>query len=112
MIPLASWGNYGEVGFRPPGWDTGIVVTISGVQFHIYRVVGGVGPWNFLVYQHTAATYPRDANGQFNVDLSAIIQHASSNGLLLGNYLVDIELGVEMVWGNGDCTVYNYKVNG
>lgn len=107
MIPLRNWGDYGRhPNGRNPSWllyDT----VVNGITYHVYRADFG---WSFIVYQHDGVSHPLDANGKFNVDFAGIMADAASHGLVGAQYLVSVELGIEMVYGQGDITVYDYRV--
>lgn len=110
MIPLRNWGDYGRHGVpggRNPGWflyDT----VIGGVTYHVYRADFG---WSFVVYQHDGVAHPLDVNGKFSVNIQGIIADMVSHGLASNQYLVSLELGIEQVYGSGDVTLYDYRVN-
>lgn len=78
--------------------------------------VGRIG-WKFIIFQHDGETHPLDGDGRFNIDLGAIFNHCrtrfDSRGIRFAQgteWVSSVELGVEMVYGAGDITVWDFKV--
>lgn len=79
---------------------------------------GGRTGWKFIIFQHDGDAHPLDSNGKFNIPLSQMLNHLKvcfdSRGIAFvrgTEHLVDVELGIEQVYGQDDITVYDYKVN-
>ena len=129
MIPLTNWGNYGaHPNGRNPAWYDHDA-TIGGKLYHVYitKDSDGCSRYNFGslngAYGKTGwkmiAFVPDQlpvAAGE--IDLAALINYLSTrkdacgSPWALGNeYLVSAELGVEPVVGQGDITVYDYKIS-
>lgn len=77
---------------------------------------GRIG-WKFIVFQHDGIMHPLQADGSFRIDIAKFLTHLATKtdsrgvGLIQNNeYLVSHELGVEMVYGQGDLTIWNYRV--
>lgn len=78
--------------------------------------LGRVG-WKFIVFQHEGTAHPLLADGTFRLDISKFINHLNTRTDSRGikfvqgtEHVVSVELGVEPVIGEGDCTVWNYRV--
>lgn len=73
--------------------------------------------WKFIVFQHDGTAHPLLADGTFRLDISKFINHLATRTDSRGTqfvqgteHIVSIETGVEMVIGEGDVTVWNYRV--
>ncbi len=139
MIPLRNFGGYGAHGNRAASWYDHDV-TIDDVLYHVYAAKDGGGAlrytfgalngsyineetgsgrvgWKFIVFQHDGDTHPLQADGSFRIDISKFLNHLNtrtdSRAIAFAQgteHVVSAELGVEMVIGEGDCTIWNYKV--
>lgn len=77
---------------------------------------GRIG-WKFIRFVADGTTVPLQSNGQFRVNLGAMMNHLTTQNDSRGiaymrgtEWLVDVELGIEMIEGQGDVTIYDYKV--
>jgi hypothetical protein len=142
MIPIGNWGDYGRhPNGRNPGWYSHDV-TIDGVIYHVYfagssgkqctYTFGGLSGrftneetgqprtgWKFIVFQHDGANHPTDDQGNIRLDLPKFFDHMAthkdSRGITLARgteYCTNAQCGVEMVWGAGDITVYDFNITG
>lgn len=115
MVVLEGWGGYPRNTSHP--WYVGNS-TIGGIVYYVFHTGYGVfGAWDGHIYQASTGgatgLHPLDANGRFQLDISGIVNDVYNRGYITAGtkYLVDVELGVEMIWGNGDVTIYDYKVS-
>jgi hypothetical protein len=139
MIPVGNWGTYGRhPNGRNPGWyshDT----TIDGVVYHVYFAGEGYSfmngtlsgkyaneekggqrtGWKFIIFQHDGDDHPKGADGNIHLDFSKFFAHMQTRKAKDGKpfvrgteYCTNVQLGVEMVYGNGDLTIYDFNVTG
>lgn len=137
MIPLGNWGIYGRhPNGRNPGWyshDT----TIDGVTYHVYFAGEGYTfsdgtlngkftneetgkprtGWKFIIFQHDGDNHPRQADGNIRLDFAKFFDHCRTSKDSRGipyvrgsEYCMSAQLGVEMVYGAGDITIYDFNV--
>jgi len=138
MIPMGNWGLYGRhPNGRNPGWYSHDV-TIDGVVYHVYLAGaaysfgGGMQGnftneetgakrtgWKFVVFQHDGDNHPTDASGNIHLDFQKFFSHMTSHKGLGGvniargvEYCTNMQLGVEMVYGQGDLTLYDFAITG
>jgi hypothetical protein len=71
--------------------------------------------WKLIIFEHAGDTHQLDANGYFNIDFTKFTEHLHNTLDERGipfiqntEYLSSIELGMEVIWGSADVTVYNY----
>jgi hypothetical protein len=136
MIPMGNWGTYGRhPNGRAPQWyshDT----TIDGVVYHVYfagagysfgglagkfrnEETGGMRTgWKFIVFQHDGDNHPVGPDGNIHLDFPKFFAHAAAskwNGVPMvrgTEYCTNIQIGVEMVYGAGDLTIYDFNITG
>lgn len=77
---------------------------------------GRIG-WKFIILQHDGTAHPLQPDGTFRIDLGKILNYLTTRTDSRGvkfvqgtEWAVSVELGVEMVMGDGDLTVWRYKV--
>lgn len=139
MIPMGNWGIYGRhPNGRNPGWYSHDV-TIDGVVYHVYlagaaysfgggsmqgnftneETGGRRTGWKFVVFQHDGDNHPTDASGNIHLDFPKFFAHMTTHKGLGGvniargvEYCTNLQLGVEMVYGPGDVTIYDFDITG
>jgi len=136
MIPMGNWGTYGRhPDGRYSGWYSHDTV-IDGVTYHVYMAgagytFGGLAGkftneetgkprtgWKFIVFQHDGDNHPKGPDGNIHLDFPKFFAHAAQskwNGVPMvrgTEYCTNIQLGVEMVYGAGDLTIYDFNITG
>jgi hypothetical protein len=122
MIPVNFWGRYGEWDKRPEDWRNycrNCVFEYQGIRFHVLHAAPKSRSWS----QYWALTIfeperPLSEDTIRTFDLSAFVNFLRNRNKPGTNtpmvsptdYLVDIEFGVEPIYGEGDTQVWNYRV--
>lgn len=113
MIDLNTWGNYSAWGFQPPGWYSGIDVTIGGYLWHIYFQRRFASGWTFIVFEPDTPTAIRPGTLNIADFLNVLPTLTAPDGQKMTTgteYLVSVELGIEPVYGVGDVEISNFRI--
>ncbi|HEY0887058.1 MAG TPA: CBM35 domain-containing protein [Ramlibacter sp.] len=121
MIPLNYWGGYGEWSRRPTDWRNYCNCTFqhNGITFHVLHAEPYSASWSnywaFTIFQ-PEVPLSEDVVRTFNISAFInFLRNMSKPGtgapvVPATDWLVDIELGVEPIYGVGDVQFSGYRV--